>query len=93
MVRYTMHTALRICGNTSKHWKATISEDNVPVMGYMPWSALDLIALSTGKRRKSVMALFMWMWITKETEAMTASPKDSFAWYKKVIATNGKDMV
>ena len=74
-----------------KALEATISEDNVPVMGYMPWSALDLIALSTGNVEKRYG--FIYVDVDNEGNgSYDRIPKDSFAWYKKVIATNGEDM-
>ncbi len=74
-----------------KALEATISEDKVPVMGYMPWSALDLIALSTGNVEKR----YGFIYVDADNEgngSYDRIPKDSFAWYKKVIATNGEDL-
>ena len=88
-----VHDAYRIA-YLREHIKAleeTISEDNVPVMGYMPWSALDLIALSTGNVEKRYG--FIYVDVDNEGNgSYDRIPKDSFAWYKKVIATNGEDM-
>ena len=89
-----VHDAYRIAylREHIKALEATISEDNVPVMGYMPWSALDLIALSTGNVEKRYG--FIYVDVDNEGNgSYDRIPKDSFAWYKKVIATNGKDMV
>lgn len=88
-----VHDAYRIAylREHIKALEATISEDNVPVMGYMPWSALDLIALSTGNVEKRYG--FIYVDVDNEGNgSYDRIPKDSFAWYKKVIATNGKDM-
>ena len=89
-----VHDAYRIAylREHIKALEATISEDNVSVMGYMPWSALDLIALSTGNVEKRYG--FIYVDVDNEGNgSYDRIPKDSFAWYKKVIATNGKDMV
>ena len=89
-----VHDAYRIAylREHIKALEATISEDNVPVMGYMPWSALDLIALSTGNVEKRYG--FIYVDVDNEGNgSYDRIPKDSFAWYKKVIATNGEDMV
>ena len=89
-----VHDAYRIAylREHIKALEATISEDNVPVMGYMPWSALDLIALSTGNVEKRYG--FIYVDVDNEGNgSYDRIPKDSFAWYKKGIATNGKDMV
>ena len=88
-----VHDAYRIAylREHIKALEATISEDNVPVMGYMPWSALDLIALSTGNVEKRYG--FIYVDVDNEGNgSYDRIPKDSFVWYKKVIATNGEDM-
>lgn len=88
-----VHDAYRIAylREHIKALEATISEDNVSVMGYMPWSALDLIALSTGNVEKRYG--FIYVDVDNEGNgSYDRIPKDSFAWYKKVIATNGEDM-
>ena len=88
-----VHDAYRIAylREHIKALEATISEDNGPVMGYMPWSALDLIALSTGNVEKRYG--FIYVDVDNEGNgSYDRIPKDSFAWYKKVIATNGEDM-
>ena len=88
-----VHDAYRIAylREHIKALEATISEDNVPVMGYIPWSALDLIALSTGNVEKRYG--FIYVDVDNEGNgSYDRIPKDSFAWYKKVIATNGEDM-
>ncbi len=88
-----VHDAYRIAylREHIKALEATISEDNVPVMGYMPWSALDLIALSTGNVEKRYGFIYVDM-DNEGNGSYDRIPKDSFAWYKKVIATNGEDM-
>ncbi len=66
-------------------------EDGVEVIGYMPWSALDLIALSTGNIEKR----YGFIYVDADNEGRGSYkriPKDSFYWYKKVIAANGKDL-
>ena len=71
--------------------EAAISEDGVPVLGYMPWSALDLIALSTGNIEKR----YGFIYVDVDNEgcgSYARIPKDSFYWYKKVIASNGEKL-
>lgn len=70
---------------------AEVIEDGVEVIGYMPWSALDLIALSTGNIEKR----YGFIYVDADNEgngSYKRIPKDSFYWYKKVIATNGNDL-
>ena len=74
-----------------KALEAAVSEDKVPVIGYMPWSALDLIALSTGNIEKR----YGFIYVDADNEGngtYDRIPKDSFDWYKKVIATNGSNL-
>lgn len=66
-------------------------EDGVEVLGYMPWSALDLIALSTGNIEKR----YGFIYVDADNEgngSYRRIRKDSFLWYKKVIANGGKDL-
>lgn len=81
-----VHDAYRIAylREHIKALEATISEDNVPVMGYMPWSALDLIALSTGNVEKRYG--FIYVDVDNEGNgSYDRIPKDSFAWYKRLL--------
>ena len=74
-----------------KALEAAVSEDKVPVIGYMPWSALDLIALSTGNIEKR----YGFIYVDADNEGngtYDRIPKDSFDWYKKVITTNGSNL-
>ena len=69
----------------------TIHEDGVEVIGYMPWSAIDLIALSTGNIEKRYG--FIYVDVNNNMEGTYQRlKKDSFYWYKKVIETNGQDL-
>lgn len=66
-------------------------EDGVDLMGYMPWSALDLVALSTGSMEKR----YGFIYVDADNYgngSYRRIPKDSFYWYKNVIATNGREL-
>lgn len=66
-------------------------EDGVEVIGYMPWSAIDLIALSTGNIRKRYG--FIYVDVDDQGKgSYQRFPKDSYYWYKQVIATNGSEI-
>ena len=88
-----VHDAYRIA-YLREHIKAldaAVSEDGVPILGYMPWSALDLIALSTGSIDKRYG--FIYVDVDSEGRGSYARiPKDSFYWYKKVIEANGSEL-
>ncbi|MDO4414047.1 MAG: glycoside hydrolase family 1 protein [Erysipelotrichaceae bacterium] len=69
--------------------KDSVIEDGVDVIGYMPWSAIDLIALSTGNIEKRYG--FIYVDVNNQQEGTYERyRKDSFYWYKKVIETNGE---
>ncbi len=65
--------------------------DGVDLMGYTPWGCIDLVSAGTGEMRKR----YGFIYVDKHddgTGTLDRSRKDSFFWYKKVIATNGEDL-
>ena len=63
-------------------------DDGVPVMGYTPWGCIDLVSASTGEMSKRYGFIYVDL-DDKGHGTMTRSRKESFAWYKRVIRTNG----
>ena len=64
--------------------------DGVEMMGYCPWSAIDLVSTHEGIRKRYG---FIYVDTTDEkTGTLNRYRKDSFYWYKKVIETNGEDL-
>lgn len=62
--------------------------DGVDMLGYTPWSAIDLISTHEGIRKRYG---FIYVDCTdEEIGTLKRYRKDSFFWYKKVIATNGQ---
>lgn len=64
--------------------------DGVPLMGYSPWSAIDLLSSHQGFRKR-----YGFVYVDqndRQTGSLERYRKDSFHWYKKVIATNGADL-
>lgn len=64
-------------------------EDGVDVIGYMPWSAIDLVALSTG----SIEKRYGFIYVDVDNHGngtYQRYPKDSYYWYRSVIETNGQ---
>ena len=64
--------------------------DGVEMMGYCPWSAIDLISTHEGMRKR-----YGFVYVDRDEfdlKTMKRYPKDSFYWYKKVIASNGEDL-
>lgn len=64
--------------------------DGVEMMGYCPWSAIDLISTHEGMRKR-----YGFVYVDRDEfdlKTMKRYRKDSFYWYKKVIASNGEDL-
>ena len=65
-------------------------DDGVQMMGYCPWSAVDLISTHEGFDKR-----YGFIYVNRgnfDLKDLRRIPKKSFYWYKKVIATNGKDL-
>ena len=68
-----------------------VNEDGVDVMGYTPWGCIDLISCSTGQISKR----YGFIYVDLDDEGRGSGKryrKDSFEWYKRVIASNGADL-
>ena len=65
--------------------------DGVDLIGYTPWGCTDLVSASTGEMAKRYGFVFVDKY-DDGTGTLARSRKDSFYWYKKVIATNGADL-
>ena len=66
-------------------------EDGVDLMGYTMWGCIDLISASTGEMAKR----YGFVYVDADDlgdGTFNRYKKDSFYWYKKVIATNGEDL-
>ncbi len=66
-------------------------ENGVDLIGYTSWGCIDLVAASTGEMRKR----YGFIYVDMDDEGkgtMKRTKKDSFAWYQKVIASNGEDL-
>ena len=68
-----------------------INEDGLPLLGYTTWGPIDLVSASTGEMKKR----YGFIYVDKDNAGngtLTRSRKDSFYWYKKVIASDGEDL-
>ena len=68
-----------------------VDEDGLPVLGYTMWGPIDLVSASTGEMKKR----YGFIYVDKDNAGngtLARSRKDSFYWYKQVIATNGADL-
>lgn len=66
-------------------------EDGVPVMGYTMWSPFDIVSNSTGEMRKRYGLVYVDL-DDDGNGTFKRYPKKSFYWYKRVIASHGKDL-
>ncbi|SKA87647.1 6-phospho-beta-glucosidase [Clostridium sp. USBA 49] len=74
-----------------KEMKEAIA-DGVDLIGYTPWGCIDLVSASTGEMKKR----YGFIYVDKDNEGngtLNRLKKKSFYWYKKVIETNGEDLV
>jgi len=67
------------------------TEDGVDLMGYTNWGCIDLVSLTTGEMRKRYGLIYVDKY-DDGTGTLERIRKDSFAWYKHVIETNGEDL-
>lgn len=68
-----------------------VNIDGVDCMGYTVWGCIDLVSFTTGELRKRYG--FIYVDINDDgTGTGERYRKDSFDWYKKVIASDGKDL-
>ena len=66
-------------------------DDGCVVIGYTPWSAIDIVSAGTGEMKKR------YGFIHVDADDLGHGTyerrrKDSFRWYQRVIATNGADL-
>lgn len=66
-------------------------DEGVDLMGYTPWGCIDLVSASTGEMAKRYGMIYVEKY-DDGTGSLARRRKDSFGWYKKVIASNGEDL-
>ena len=67
-----------------------IDQDGVEMLGYCPWSVMDLLSSHQGFRKR-----YGFIYVDKNDDGTGTGRrfrKKSFGWYKKVIASNGEDL-
>jgi 6-phospho-beta-glucosidase len=75
------------------HFEQTLAAINegVDVMGFTTWGCIDIISAGTSQMSKR----YGFIYVDQDDEGkgtLKRLKKDSFWWYKKVIASNGADM-
>lgn len=66
------------------------ASEGVEMMGYCPWSAIDLISTHEGMVKR-----YGFIYVNRDEfdlKDMARYRKDSFYWYKRVIETNGEEL-
>ncbi len=74
-----------------KAMESAINEDGVDLIGYTMWGCIDLTAASTGEMKKR----YGFIYVDADdygNGTYNRYKKDSFYWYKKVIASQGNDL-
>ena len=74
-----------------KAMKQAVEEDGVPLFGYTMWGCIDLVSASTGEMAKR----YGFIYVDADDQGggtFKRYKKDSFDWYKKVIASNGENL-
>lgn len=66
-------------------------EDGVELFGYTPWGCIDLISMSTGEMDKRYGFIYVDM-DNNGKGSLHRIRKDSFYWYRDVIASNGENL-
>lgn len=68
-----------------------VTLDGVDLMGYTMWGCIDLVSAGTSEMKKR----YGFVYVDRDDQgngSLRRSKKDSFDWYKKVIASNGADL-
>ena len=71
--------------------KDAVEKDGVDLLGYTTWGCIDLVSNGTGEVKKR----YGFIYVDRDNlgnGTYQRIKKDSFYWYKKVIATNGEDL-
>lgn len=77
-----------------KHIRAMIDAveyDGVKLIGYTPWSCIDVVSAGTGEMKKRYGFVYVDM-DDSGNGTLERKKKKSFEWYKKVIASNGENL-
>jgi len=71
--------------------KDAVEYDGVNLLGYTPWGFIDIVSFGTGEMKKR----YGFIYVDKDNDGkgtLARYKKDSFDWYKQVIASNGEDL-
>ena len=68
-----------------------VEEDGVDLLGYTVWGCIDPVSFTTGEMRKRYGFIYVDK-MDNGSGSYKRIPKDSFFWYKNVIASNGENL-
>ena len=71
--------------------KDAVEIDGVELLGYTTWGPIDLVSATTGEMSKR----YGFIYVDRDdygNGTLKRSKKKSFAWYQKVIASNGENL-
>ncbi len=74
-----------------KSMKDAVELDGIPLMGYLYWGCVDMVSNGEGEMAKRYGQIYVDA-DNYGQGSMNRSLKDSYHWYKKVIASNGEDL-
>ncbi len=74
-----------------KEMEKAINIDGIPLMGYTSWGCIDIVSAGTGEMKKRYGFIYVDV-DDYGNGTFKRYRKDSFYWYKKVIASNGTDL-
>ena len=80
---------IKYLGDHSREMVKAVDEDGVDLMGYTVWGCIDPVSFGTGEMRKR----YGFIYVDRDDDGngtYRRLRKDSFAWYKDVIAKNGE---
>lgn len=89
----TIHDSYRIdyLRKNIQSMKDAINVDGIPLLGYTMWGCIDLVSAGTGEMKKRYGFVYVDM-DDQGNGTLKRYKKDSFYWYKKMIATDGEDL-
>lgn len=71
--------------------KDAVEQDGIELMGYTCWGPIDLVSVATGQMSKR----YGFIYVDRDDNGngtLRRTKKKSFAWFQKVIASNGEDL-
>ena len=71
--------------------KRAVVEDGIPLLGYLTWGPIDLVSAGTGEMSKR----YGFVYVDRDNKgdgSLERIKKKSFAWYRRVIESNGEDL-